>query len=138
VTRKIARTVARIKQGLETKLVLGSLESRRDWGWAKDYVEAMWLTLQHTEAGDYVVATGQTHSVGDFVEAAFAAVGLSPAGFVTHDPSFDRPTEPTQLVGCFDKIRDTLGWEPKMKFEQIVSAMVEAELDLLKGNASAE
>ena len=128
VTRKIARAVARIARKMESELVLGSLESCRDWGRAQDYVQAMWLMLQHDKPDDYIVATGETHSVQEFVEAAFAVVDLSWKKFVKHDRSFDRPAEPTQLVGCADKIRNTLGWKPKGSFPQLVREMVEAEL----------
>src|SRR6266496_3177203 len=128
VTRKIARGVARIARGLDVDLVLGNLESRRDWGRAQDYVQAMWLMLQHETADDYVVATGETHSVREFVEAAFDVVDLPWEEYVKHDPSFDRPTEPVRLVGCAEKIRKTLGWKPAGSFAQLVREMVEAEL----------
>jgi GDPmannose 4,6-dehydratase len=128
VTRKIARAVARIARGLDADLVLGNLESRRDWGRAQDYVQAMWLMLQHPTPDDYVVATGQTHSVREFVEAAFAVVDLPWKEHVKHDPSFDRPAEPARLVGCADKIAKTLGWKPTGTFPQLVREMVEAEL----------
>src|SRR5438477_693736 len=128
VTRKIARGAARIARNLDDELVLGNLESRRDWGRAQDYVQAMWLMLQHETADDYVVATGETHSVREFVDAAFAVVGLPWEKYVKHDPSFDRPTEPARLVGCADKIRETLSWKPAGSFRQLVHEMVEAEL----------
>src|SRR5438105_10525407 len=128
VTRKIARTVARIARGLDVDLVLGNLESKRDWGRAQDYVEAMWLMLQHKKPDDYRVATGEAHSVLDFVEAAFAVVDLPWEKHVKHDPSFDRPAEPARLVGCADKIGKTLGWKPTGTFPQLVREMVEAEL----------
>jgi GDPmannose 4,6-dehydratase len=128
VTRKITRGVARIARGLDVDLVLGNLESRRDWGRAQDYVRAMWLMLQHKTADDYIVATGETHSVREFVEAAFAVVDLPWKKYVKRDPSFDRPTEPASLVGCADKIRRVLGWKPTGTFPQLVREMVEAEL----------
>src|SRR4030095_2670341 len=128
VTRKIARGAARIARNRDDNLVLGNLESRRDWGRAQDYVQAMWLMLQHETADDYVVATGETHSVREFVEAAFAVVDLPWEKYVKHDPSFDRPTEPVRLVGCAEKIRKTLGWKPAGSFAQLVREMVEAEL----------
>jgi GDPmannose 4,6-dehydratase len=131
VTRKIARAAARIGRGLDVDLVLGNLESRRDWGHSRDYVKAMWLMLQHETADDYIVATGETHSVRDFVEAAFGVVNLPWEKFVKHDPAFDRPTEPTRLVGCADKIRNNLGWKPTYTFSQLVREMVESELDQL-------
>src|SRR5437660_2725926 len=131
VTRKIARSVARIARGLDVDLVLGNLESKRDWGRAQDYVVAMWLMLQHEKPDDYVVATGEAHSVLDFVEAAFAVVALPWKKYVTQDRAFDRPIEPTRLVGCADKIRKTLGWKPGGSFEQLVREMVEAEVEAL-------
>jgi GDPmannose 4,6-dehydratase len=132
VTRKIARAAARISRGLDVDLVLGNLESKRDWGRAQDYVQAMWLMLQHDKPDDYVVATGETHSVREFVEAAFAVVDLPWKKYVKQDPAFDRPIEPARLVGCADKIRKTLGWKPSGSFEQLVREMVEAELETLK------
>src|ERR1700730_13604649 len=111
VTRKIARAAARIARGLDVDLTLGNLESRRDWGRAQDYVRAMWLMLQQETPDDYVVATGETHSVREFVEAAFAVVNLPWEKYVKHDLSFDRPAEPARLVGCTDKISNRLGWK---------------------------
>src|ERR1043165_514667 len=128
VTRKIARAVARIARGLDQELLLGSLESRRDWGRAQDYVNAMWLMLQHEKAADYVVATGETHSVRDFVEAAFAVVNLPPEKYVKHNPAFDRPADPARLVGSPEKIKRELGWRPSGSFHDLVREMVEAEL----------
>jgi len=128
VTRKIARAVARIARGLADELILGSLESRRDWGRAQDYVVAMWLMLQHEKPGDYVVATGQTHSVREFVEAAFAVVQLPWEKYVKRDPVFDRLNDPTHLVGSAEKIKGTLGWQPTGSFAELVREMVEAEL----------
>lgn len=131
VTRKIARSAARISRGLDVDLVLGNLESKRDWGRAQDYVAAMWLMLQYEKPDDYVVATGEVHSVRDFVEAAFAVVDLPWKKYVKQDPAFDRPIEPARLVGCADKIRKTLGWKPSGSFEQLVREMVEAEVEEL-------
>jgi GDPmannose 4,6-dehydratase len=128
VTRKITRAVARIARGLDHELSLGSLESRRDWGRAQDYVVAMWLMLQRDTPDDYVVATGQTHSVRDFVEAAFAVVGLPWEKYVKHNPAFDRPTDPARLVGSPAKIKADLGWQPQGTFADLVREMVEAEL----------
>jgi GDPmannose 4,6-dehydratase len=128
VTRKIARAVARIARGLEEELSLGSLESRRDWGRARDYVAAMWLMLQQEKPGDYIVATGETHSVRDFVEAAFAVVNLPSQKYVKHNPAFDRPADPTQLVGSAEKAKRELGWQPGGSFNDLVREMVEAEL----------
>ena len=132
VSRKITRGVARIARGMQNELVLGSLESRRDWGRAQDYVRAMWLMLQPEKADDYVVATGQTHSVRDFVKAAFADVDLPWDKFVKYDDSFDRPAEPAQLIGCAEKIQRELGWRPTGTFDQLVREMVEADLDQVK------
>ena len=136
VTRKIARAAARIARKLDDELVLGNLESQRDWGRAHDYVEAMWLMLQHKTADDYVVATGETHSVREFVETAFAVVDLPWKKYVKHDESFDRPTEPARLVGCADKIRRALGWKPAGTFRQLVDEMVEAELAAIDSGAT--
>src|SRR5256886_3770476 len=128
VTRKIARAAARIARNLDIELVLGNIESQRDWGRAQDYVQAMWLMLQHHTADDYVVATGESHSVREFVEAAFALVDLPWQKYVKHDSAFDRPTEPARLVGCADKIRKILGWNPAGTFRELAHEMVEAEL----------
>jgi len=132
VTRKIARAAARISRGLDSELVLGNLDSKRDWGRAQDYVQAMWLMLQHDQPDDYVVATGDTHSVREFVEAAFAVVDLPWEKYVKRDAAFDRPMELTRLVGCADKIRKTLKWKPSGTFQDLVREMVEAELETLK------
>jgi GDPmannose 4,6-dehydratase len=132
VTRKIARAAARISKGLAVDLVLGNLESKRDWGRAQDYVQAMWLMLQHDKPDDYVVATGEAHSVREFVEAAFAVVDVPWKKHVKRDAAFDRPMEPTRLVGCADKIRKTLGWKPTGTFKDLVREMVQAELEILK------
>jgi GDPmannose 4,6-dehydratase len=132
VTRKIARAAARISRGLDADLTLGNLESRRDWGRAQDYVRAMWLMLQEETPDDYVVATGETHSVREFVEAAFAIFDLPWEKYVRHGPSFDRPAEPARLVGCTDNIRKRLGWKPTGTFPQLVREMVEAEVEQLR------
>ena len=128
VTRKIARAVARIARGEEDELVLGNLESRRDWGRAQDYVVAMWLMLQHEKPDDYVVATGETHSVREFVEAAFAVVKLPWEKYVKRNRAFDRPHDPAHLVGSAEKIKATLGWQPTGSFADLVREMVDAEL----------
>jgi GDPmannose 4,6-dehydratase len=128
VTRKIAHAVARIARGSQQELVLGSLESRRDWGRAQDYVAAMWLMLQHETPDDYVVATGETHSVGEFVQAAFAVVNIEPGKYMKHNPAFDRLADPANLVGSSEKIHRVLGWKPSGTFPQLVREMVEAEL----------
>jgi GDPmannose 4,6-dehydratase len=108
------------------------LEGKRDWGRAQDYVVAMWLMLQHGKSDDYVVATGEAHSVRDFVEAAFKVVDLPWKKYVKQDPAFDRPIEPTRLVGCADKIRKTLAWKPNGNFEQLVREMVGAEVETIE------
>jgi GDPmannose 4,6-dehydratase len=128
VTRKIARAAARIARGLDQQVVLGSLDSRRDWGHARDYVHAMWLMMQHETPDDYIVATGVTHSVRDFVEAAFSSVRLEWQQYVKHDPAFDRPTEPVRLVGSPEKAQRVLGWRATSTFEDLVREMVQAEL----------
>ena len=128
VTRKIARAAGRIARNLDSELVLGNMESQRDWGRAQDYVQAMWLMLQHHAADDYIVATGGSHSVREFVEAAFAVVDLPWQKYVKHNPAFERPTEPAHLVGRADKIRGILGWKPSGTFRELVQEMVETEL----------
>ncbi len=132
VTRKISYAVARIKYGLQEKLLLGNLEARRDWGFAGDYVEAMWLMLQQATPEDYVVATGTTHSVQEFVIAAFAHAGIQDwQRYVEIDPRFFRPAEVDQLIGDPAKARQQLGWQPRVTFEQLVSMMVESDLALV-------
>jgi GDPmannose 4,6-dehydratase len=128
VTRKIARAVARIARGLEHELVLGNLDSRRDWGRSQDYVVAMWLMLQHEKPDEYVVGSGESHSVRDFVEAAFAVVDLPWEKYVKHNRAFDRHNDPARLVGSAAKITATLGWKPTGSFVELVREMVEAEL----------
>tara|TARA_Y100000590_G_scaffold454451_1_gene601295 strand:+ start:1471 stop:2487 length:1017 start_codon:yes stop_codon:yes gene_type:complete len=128
VTRKISRGVARIKLGLATKLALGNLEAQRDWGFAGDYVEAMWRMLQQDEPGDFVVATGRARSVRDFCACAFGHVGLDWRRHVEQDPRFMRPAEVDLLVGDPSKARQQLGWAPGVSFEQLVALMVDADL----------
>jgi GDPmannose 4,6-dehydratase len=131
VTRKVTNAVARIKLGLQDKLVLGDLEPRRDWGFAGDYVHAMWLMLQQDQPSDYVVATGRTHSVRDFVGAAFRHAGLDDwQQFVEQDPRFFRPAEVDLLVGDASKARDELGWKPEVSFESLVAMMVDHDLTI--------
>jgi GDPmannose 4,6-dehydratase len=131
VTRKVTDGVARIKLGLESELRLGNLDARRDWGFAGDYVRAMWLMLQQDEADDYVVATGETHTVQRLVDLAFARAELDPADHVVIDPAFIRPAEVDLLVGDPRKARATLGWEPEVDFEGLVNMMVDADLERL-------
>jgi GDPmannose 4,6-dehydratase len=131
VTRKIARTAARIARGLEDELLLGNLEGKRDWGHARDYVQAMWLMLQHYKPDDYILATGETHSIRDFVTAAFDLVSLPWKKYVKHNQALDRPADPAHLVGCPDKIKRVLQWQPTSLFQDLVREMVEAELALI-------
>jgi GDPmannose 4,6-dehydratase len=131
VTRKISDGVARIKLGLAEGLLLGNLDAERDWGYAGDYVEAMWLMLQQEEADDYVVAMGETHSVREFCELAFAHAGLDAEQYVKSDPEFLRPAEVDQLVGDASKARAQLGWEPRHSFRELVDMMVDADLGRL-------
>jgi GDPmannose 4,6-dehydratase len=130
VTRKITRAVARIKAGLQAKVFLGNLESKRDWGFAGDYVEAMWLMLQKTTPDDYVVATGQSFSVRQFAEAAFAHLGLDWRAHVEIDPRYYRPAEVDHLQGDSTKAREALGWKPRVGFEELVRLMVDHDVEL--------
>ncbi len=130
VTRKVTRAVARISLGLQESLALGNLEARRDWGFAGDYVEAMWRMLQQPEPDDYVVATGETHSIRELLDIAFARVGIEDWGsFVTQDPRFFRPAEVDLLVGDASKAADVLGWRPDVGFEDLVHRMVDADVE---------
>ncbi len=128
VTRKITDGVARIKLGLQKELLLGNLDAKRDWGFAGDFVNAMWLMLQADEPGDFVVATGEQHSVREFCEIAFSTVGLSLDDYVGVDPRFYRPAEVETLLGNPAKAKNELGWEPQVTFEQLVTMMVEEDL----------
>jgi len=130
VTRKITRAATRIKLGLQDKLYLGNLEARRDWGFAGDYVEAMWLILQQDEPDDYVIATGVTHSVKEFVEKVFNSLELDWEKHVQIDHRYFRPTEVDILLGDATKAREKLGWEPKVRFEDLVKMMVEHDMEL--------
>jgi GDPmannose 4,6-dehydratase len=132
VTRKITLGVAAIKLGLRDALVLGNLDAKRDWGYAKDYVEAMWLMLQQDQPDDYVIATGETRSVREFCEAAFAHVGLDYHKYVTVDQLYFRPTEVDLLVGDADKAHKVLGWKPCTSFRELVAMMVDSDIELLK------
>ncbi|HRC74608.1 MAG TPA: GDP-mannose 4,6-dehydratase [Kouleothrix sp.] len=132
VTRKITNGVARIKLGLDSELRLGNLEAQRDWGFAGDYVQAMWMMLQQEQPDDYVIATGQTQSVRRFCELAFGRAGLDYSKYVAVDERFMRPAEVDLLVGDPSKARATLGWKPETSFEQLVNMMVDADLALLK------
>ena len=132
VTRKITRAVAQILAGLQDKLYLGNLDAKRDWGFAKEFVEAMWLIVQQDEADDYVIATNETHSVREFLEAAFGHVGLDWRKHVEIDPNYYRPAEVELLIGDYSKARKKLGWEPKIKFVELVKLMVDADVQRLK------
>ncbi len=137
VTRKISDGVARIKLGLADELRLGNLDAKRDWGFAGDYVRAMWLMLQQDEADDFVIATGKPHSVQEFVDAAFGHVGLDPATYVELDPQFLRPAEVDHLVGDASKAQAQLGWEPEVSFDGLVQMMVDADLERLSVEAAS-
>jgi GDPmannose 4,6-dehydratase len=132
VTRKITRALAHIQAGLQDKLYLGNLEAKRDWGYAKEYVEAMWLMLQQDKPDDYVVATGETHSIREFLDLAFSHAGMSWEKYVEIDPRYYRPAEVDLLIGDASKARRQLGWEPKTKFADLVKLMVDADIKLLK------
>ena len=133
VTRKITRAAAAIKLGLQNKLYLGNLEARRDWGYAKEYVEAMWLILQHDQSDDYVIATGETHSVREFLEEVFGYLDMDWKKFVAHDSRYERPSEVELLIGDASKAKKILGWEPRTKFRDLARLMVDADLQSLKG-----
>lgn len=130
VTRKITRAVGRIKLGLQSKLYLGNLDARRDWGFAGDYVEAMWAMLQQPSPDDFVIATGEAYTVRDFAEVAFGHAGLDWRDYVEVDPRYLRPTEVDYLMGDASKAREVLGWRPKVSFEELVRMMVDADLEL--------
>jgi GDPmannose 4,6-dehydratase len=132
VTRKITHGVARIKHGLDTELRLGNLDAKRDWGFAGDYVRAMWLMLQQSTAEDFVISTGQTHSVREFCEVAFGRAGLDYEKYVVLDERFMRPAEVDLLVGDPSKASDDLGWKPEIDFQRLVEMMVDADLELVK------
>src|SRR5215204_1793168 len=132
VTRKITRAVTRIKLGLQDKLFLGNLDAKRDWGYAKDYVEAMWLMMQAEKSDDYVIATGETHSVREFVEEAFSYPVMHCKAYVEIDPWYCRPTEVDLLLGDASKARRELGWEPKVNFRQLVHLMIDHDMTLAK------
>lgn len=132
VTRKITRGAARIKAGLDKKLYMGNLDAQRDWGYAKEYVEAMWLMLQAPEPDDYVIATGETHSVKEFLDETFDCLGLKWQDYVEIDPRYYRPTEVDLLIGDAGKAREKLGWQPRTTFKELVRIMVESDVRLLE------
>jgi len=132
VTRKVSNGVAKIKLGLAKELILGNLEAKRDWGFAGDFVEAMYLMLQRSNPDDFVIATGEPHSVRELCEIAFSHVGLDYKDYVKTDPKYLRPAEVDLLVGNAEKARKILGWKPKVKFVELIKNMVDADLELLK------
>jgi GDPmannose 4,6-dehydratase len=132
VTRKVTRAVAHILAGLQEKLYLGNLDAKRDWGYAREYVEAMWLMLQQDQPDDYVVATGETHSIREFLDVAFGHVNLNWERYVEIDPRYFRPAEVDLLIGDASKAKARLGWEPRTKFTDLVKLMVDADIKLLK------
>jgi len=136
VSRKITRGAASIKLGLSRELKLGNLDAKRDWGFAGDYVKAMWLMLKQDKPDDYVIATGESHSVREFVELSFARLGLDYKDFVTIDPLLFRPAEVEHLVGDASKARKVLGWKPECSFSELVNMMVDADLELVRGQAA--
>lgn len=138
VTRKIANGVARVKLGKQSHVELGNLEAKRDWGYAKDYVEAMWLMLQQDQPEDFVIATGETHSVREFLQLACQVAGLPDwEAIYKHNPAFDRPAEVDMLIGDASKAKEKLGWSPKVSFAELVELMVNAELELEKSNQTS-
>jgi GDPmannose 4,6-dehydratase len=130
VSRKITRAATRIKLGLQQKLYMGNLDARRDWGYARDYVEAMWLMMQAEQPDDYVIATGETHSVREFLEEAFGYLGLDWGKYVEIDPRYFRPAEVDLLLGDPTKAKTILGWEPKVSFKELVKIMVDSDMKL--------
>jgi GDPmannose 4,6-dehydratase len=136
VSRKITRAVARIKAGIQNKLYLGNLDAKRDWGYAPEYVEAMWMMLQQDEADDFVIATGESHTPKEFAERAFERVGLDWKQYVEVDTAYFRPTEVDDLRGDASKAKSVLGWEPRTTFEQLVDIMVDADVQLLDDELS--
>jgi GDPmannose 4,6-dehydratase len=135
VTRKITRAATRIKMGLQEKLYLGNLDAKRDWGFAGEYVEMMWLMLQQDKPDDYVVATNETHSVREFCQETFGLLGLDWEKYVVHDSRYERPAEVELLIGNPEKARRQLGWEPKVRFKDLVKIMVDADLVLAQNEA---
>ena len=138
MTRKITRAVAYIKAGLQNKLFLGNLDAKRDWGFAKEYVEAMWLMLQQEQPDDFVIATGETHSVKEFCEEAFAQAGLDWQKYIDFDQRYLRPSEVDILIGDASKAKKELGWQPKTTFRELVRIMVQADDDLLARQLSGK
>ena len=138
VTRKITRAAVRIKAGVQKKLYLGNLDAKRDWGYAKEYVEAMWLMLQQDAPDDYVIATGETHSVSEFLEEAFSHLDLDWREYVELDPKYLRPAEVDLLIGDAGKAKRVLNWEPKVTFKELVQLMVDADMTLMSDKGKSE
>lgn len=138
VTRKITRAATRIREGLQDKVHLGNMDAKRDWGYAKDYVEAMWLMLQQDEPEDFVIATGETHSVQEFLELTFKEVGLPWQEYVETDPRYLRPSEVDLLLGEATKAKEKLGWEPRTSFEELVSLMVQSDWEIARKEGAME
>jgi len=136
VTRKITRAVARIRAGVQKKLYMGNLDAKRDWGYAPDYVEAMWMMMQQERADDYVIATGETHTVREFLQEAFGLAGLDWQQYVEIDPKYFRPAEVDLLIGDASKAREAFGWTPRVTFRELVKIMVEADIELLERQMS--
>lgn len=132
MTRKITRSAGRIKEGLQKKLVMGNIDAKRDWGYAKEYVEAMWLMLQQDSPDDYVIATGETHTVEEFLDASFGHLDLDWREFIEFDERFMRPSEVDLLIGDASKAAEKLGWVPKVKFKDLAVLMTEADWALAK------
>jgi len=132
VTRKITRAATRIKMGLQEDLFLGNLDAKRDWGYAKEYVEVMWLMLQQDQPDDYVCATGETHTIREFCEECFGLLGLDWEKYVKYDTRYERPSEVDLLIGDASKLKKQIGWEPKVKFKELVRIMTEADLELAR------
>jgi GDPmannose 4,6-dehydratase len=132
VTRKITRAATRIKMGLQNELYLGNLDAQRDWGYAKEYVEVMWLMLQQDKGDDYVCATGEAHTIRQFCEECFGLLDLDWARYVKHDARYERPSEVELLIGDSSKLKKQIGWEPKVKFKELVRIMTEADLELAR------
>ena len=138
VTRKITRAATRIKLGLQKKLILGNLDAKRDWGYAKEYVEAMWLMLQQDVPDDYVIATNETHTVQEFLDETFAYLGLDSAEFVGFDEKYERPAEVDLLIGDASKAKEKLGWEPKVTFKELAHIMVDADMKLAENELALQ
>ncbi len=138
VTRKITRAVARIKLGLQKELYLGNMDAQRDWGYAPEYVEGMWMMMQQDQADDYVLATNETHSVKEFVEVAFSHVDLDWQDHVKYDARYERPAEVDLLIGNPEKARKQVGWEPKTRFAELVRIMVDADMELAHAEAHSK